>query len=259
MFRDAADGVLLQLDVQPTKGTGILRHARVDGVEDADHRRGPGAGLGQVQAAGQRIHVVGQIDLDPRVLTVDIDGHIDRDAVLGRARHRVMAAGPAGRPARQLADRVDHPAFGVVEPLRREAVQRVPADLVGQRKQLALADTGGADHGEIVAPPLFRHADAHHAHAHQILVVAVVLLDLHTREDQRALVINVLGVAHVGRRLGVAAVGLMRFGQHGEMMRALIIDHRHDQRVIRRVAAAVIGRVVQEGIALLQLRMELLD
>ncbi len=135
-------------------------------------------------------------------------------------------------------------------------MQPVPADIGRQRQKLALADAGGAHHGEVVAPPLLRHADAHLAHPHHVLDVAEVALDLHCRKDQRPFLIDVARRAHVGRRDRVAAIRLMRLGQHGEMMRAGLVEHRHQQGMVGRMRAAVVGRVVQERIAPLQLRME---
>ena len=45
----------------------------------------------------------------------------------------------------------------------------------------------------------------------------------------------------------------MALGEHGEAVDAVIVDDRHQDRMIGRVRAAVVGRIVQEGIAALQL------
>ena len=44
-------------------------------------------------------------------------------------------------------------------------------------------------------------------------------------------------------------VGLVRLGQHGEAMRPVLVDHRDQDRVVGGVRAAVVRRVVQEGVA----------
>ena len=84
---------------------------------------------------------------------------------------------------------------------------------------------------------------------------SIVGLDLDRGKDQRALGVDVLGRAHVGRRQRVAAIGLMALGEHGEAMHALVVDDRNEDAVVGRVRAAVIGRIVQEGVAAPQHRM----
>jgi hypothetical protein len=48
----------------------------------------------------------------------------------------------------------------------------------------------------------------------------------------------------------------MRLGDDGEPMRAGLINHGRQDRMIGGVRAAVIGRVVQEGVARTQIGME---
>lgn len=49
----------------------------------------------------------------------------------------------------------------------------------------------------------------------------------------------------------------MRLGEDGEAVAAIGIDHRHKDAEIRRMRAAVIGRVVEEGVAAPQVRVKL--
>ena len=85
----------------------------------------------------------------------------------------------------------------------------------------------------------------------------VVALDLDGGKDERALLVNIAGVAGVGGRHGVADVGLVGLGEDGEAVDAVVVDHRHHDGVVGGVGIAVIGRVVQEGVAAPQLRMKL--
>ena len=101
----------------------------------------------------------------------------------------------------------------------------------------------------IVAAPLLRHADAHHAHTDNVVDVAVVPQDLHGRKDQRALLVGVAGGGMVGRGDGVADAGLVRLGQHGEAMHALVVDHRDQDRQVGGVGATVIRRIVEKRVA----------
>ena len=77
----------------------------------------------------------------------------------------------------------------------------------------------------------------------------VVFLDLHRRKDERALRVDVLGGAHIGGRQRVAAIGLVALGEHREAVDAVIVDDRHQDRMIRRMRAAVIGRIVEKCVA----------
>ena len=56
----------------------------------------------------------------------------------------------------------------------------------------------------------------------------------------------------------IAAIRLMRLGHHGEAVAAIIVQHRHQDRMVGRMGTAVIGRIVQERIAALQDGVKLL-
>ena len=76
---------------------------------------------------------------------------------------------------------------------------------------------------------------------------SLVALHAHRREDQAALLVDVAREGHVGRRVGVAAVGLVRLGGGGEEVHALDEDGDQDD-VVGRVGVAEVGIVVQEGV-----------
>ena len=69
--------------------------------------------------------------------------------------------------------------------------------------------------------------------------------------------IDVARRAHVGRRQRVAAIRLMGLGQHREAMGAAIVEDRHQDRVVGGVRVAVVGRIMQEGVARLDVGVEL--
>ena len=100
--------------------------------------------------------------------------------------------------------------LGVVEPLLDELRERLRPVLRAELLQARLADPGGAEHRQVVAVPLVGHPDPAAAHADHVVDVAVVALHAHRREDQAALLVDVPRIRHVGRRLRVAAVGLVR-------------------------------------------------
>ena len=138
--------------------------------------------------------------------------------------------------------------LGVVEPLLDERAQRLAAVFRAQLLEPRLADARRTEHRQVVAVPLLGHADAAAAHADDVVDVLVVALHAHGREDQAAFLVDVARVGHVGRRLRVAAVGLMRLRGGREEMDPLP-DHRHEDHVVGRVRVAQVRVVVQEGVA----------
>ena len=149
----------------------------------------------------------------------------------------------------QRADRLDAAALRIVEPLLREVAHRVGAVLGDEGLDRAFADAGRADGGEIVAVPLLGHADAALAHADDVVDVLEVPLHLDAGEDQRPFLIDVRRLRHVGGGQAVADVGLMGLHRDGEEVLPLV-EHRHQDGVVGRVRVAEVGVVVQVGIAL---------
>ena len=222
---------------------------RIEAVEDTDEGRAPRRRLGQVEARGKVVGVVTQVDLDDAVRGAHAHPRADRDPVRGRSRQRIVCREGRGLGLWQAADRGRDPALRVVEPLLVERLERVPADLLCQRPRLTLADSRGADHREVVAVPLLGHADAHHAHADDVVDVLAVSLHLHAGEDQGALLVDVLRLGVVRRRDRVARIGLVRLADHRVAVRLRLVENRNEDDVIGGVGVAVVGGVVQERVA----------
>jgi len=221
-----------------------VQHPRHRVVDRADHRL--------VQARGHGVDVVAQVDLDPPRIGVDRHLRPHRDAVGERAHRVVRPLGLEGHP-RQLLDRRRHPPLRV-EPLGDELAHGVDPVLVDDLLQPSLADPRRAEHRQVVAVPLVRHADPPPAHADPVADVLVVALHLRGAEDQRALLVVVAREGVVARRDRVADVGLVGLGGGGEEVLALAEDRHHD-RVVARVRIRLIGIVVEVGVALAHLRV----
>ena len=151
-----------------------------------------------------------------------------------------------------------HASLGVVEPLLDELLDRLHPVLGHELLESGLADAGRADHRQVVAVPLVGHPNPAPAHADDVRDVLVIALHPHRREDQPALLVDVAREGHVGRRIGVAAVGLMRLGGGGEDVLAIDEDRNEDD-VVGRVGVAEVRIVVQERVALPDVVMQLGD
>ena len=74
--------------------------SRRQAVEDADHRAGHRAGLGEVEPERPAVDVVAQVDLDLALVRVDVDRDVDRHLLVGRrAAGRGCSTPAAGRRA----------------------------------------------------------------------------------------------------------------------------------------------------------------
>ena len=72
-----------------------------------------------------------------------------------------------------------------------QIVQAVPALLCPEGQKLAFADPGRAEQGKIVAAPLLGNADAGLADPDDVVAVAISLLDLYRREDERPFLVDI--------------------------------------------------------------------
>ena len=188
-------------------------------------------------------------------LGIYLGDHLDLDA-LGQARNRVVAGAPFQALRRKPADRLLHRALGVVEPLADERLDRLEPVPLDHLMDPPLADPGRADGRQVVAVPDLRDPDPPFAHPDDVVDVAVVLLDPDAGKDQPPLRVDILDVGDVGRRFGVAAVRLVRLGRSGEDVLAVDEDG-HQDRVVGGVGVAENRVVVEEGVALPQVRMQL--
>ncbi len=166
-----------------------------------------------------------------------------------------MARGHRDPAAWHPADRFDHALFGIVEPVFGVSLQHLPSDVRTQLKEGLLPDAHSAQGCEIVAPPLLGHADAQAAHADNVVDIPIVLLNPDRMKDQRSFLIDVAGVAHVGGRQRIAAVGLVSLGKNRQPMHALLVDDRHHGTIVGGMRIAVIGRIVKEGVAAFEMGM----
>ncbi len=120
-----------------------------------------------------------------------IDRHLgrDRDALVGHARHRIVAHLVAVGAGRQLADRGDGAALAVVHPGLDEVALIVSMPVLRhQLLQPALAGAAGADLGAVVAVPDVADADLLQPDADQVVLVLEVLLDAHAGEMHALLI-----------------------------------------------------------------------
>src|SRR5689334_6128379 len=127
----------------------------------------------------------------------------------------------------EFANRRLHSTFAVVEPLRNEPLQRVPTELSAESENLPLTDACSAQQREVVPPPLLGCPDAHLAHPDNVVSIPEVLLDLHAREDQSALLVDVPRRREVCGWLRCTVVCLMRLCEDGEAVIAVAVDHRN--------------------------------
>ena len=233
----------------------VARHVVAQAVEDRCEDVGEAAGLGLVQAAVDAVDVVAQIDRDPRGLGLHLDADAHRNAIGQDGLHRIVRALRDQRRGGQPRDRPRHALLGVIQPILHEGRDGFGAVARAKRLEAPFADPCRADQGKEVAAPLLGHADAPLAHAHDIVVDGAVPLHEHAGEDERPLLVHVAGEGVVGGGLAVADVGLVRLGAGGEHV-AAVDEHRHQDGVIGRVGVAEVGVVVEEGVALPQLRMK---
>ena len=167
-----------------------------------------------------------------------------------------MRGTPDERSARQLLDALDHSAFAVVEPLADEVPDRRQPVLLAELLEPALRDARRPQARQIVPVPLLGHADPPAAHADDVRNVLVIALNPYAREIERALFVDVARARHVRRREGIAAVRLVGFRAGREHVLPLVED-RDEDRVIGRVRVPEIRVVVEERVALRDLRVQL--
>ena len=236
----------------PAEAAGVVRHVGVEAVEDADHRAGRGA-VPRVRLSPQGT----QSGLSRRSTSitarvgVDLDVDVDRHAV-GQARERVVAAARlrAGRSA-ACGSACVHAPLGVVEPLaRRTARASRRRSLSASSVQPPLADARRADRRQVVAVPLSGTRIRAPAHADDVVDVLVVALDPHAGEDQRALLVDVARVRHVGA--SASALPQSAWCALAQAVNTVLAvdEHRHEDRVVGGVRVAEVRVVVEEGVAL---------
>lgn len=131
-----------------------------------------------------------------------------------------------------------------------EVLDLLVAVLRAERREPLLADARRADAGEVVAVPHLRHAVVHLRDLDDVGDVLVVALDLDARPVDGALLEHVARRRRVRARDGVADVRLVAF-RDGEEHELAVVEDRRDVRVVRMVRIAMVRRIVEEEIALL--------
>ena len=201
------------------------RHA----VEDADHRRRaarrPRVRLtphGRQSGLSRRSTSIGAaLGIDRRPSTLIAMPSL---AMPGNGIVACWYARPRPAGIRRIA--VDHAAARCSRTIAaRRRASGVPAELLAERQRVSRSPIRAAPSiAEVVAPPLLGHADAHLAHPDDVVDVSVVLLDLDARERSARPPHRRRAPCPVGRRQRVAAVRLVRLGEHGEAMHAVIVE-----------------------------------
>src|SRR4029079_5153221 len=83
-LRDTDDATLTQMHRDPAEATGVVRHSRIERIEDPGDDVVDRAGLGFVETGGHTIDIVTQVDFHLPFLAVDADFDLDRYAVGNR-------------------------------------------------------------------------------------------------------------------------------------------------------------------------------
>ena len=185
---------------------------------------------------------------------VDVDGGLQMEAVW-EAREGVHGGFGLDAAGGKALDLRDGHALGVVHPFADEGLDGFEAVLRAQLFEPLLADPGAGEHAEVVAVPDLGCADALAAHADDVADILIVLLDLDAGEDEGAFRVDVDGVGHVGGGEGVPDIGLVRFDAGREDVLAFVEDG-DDDGVVGGMGVAEVGVVVEEGVALLEVGVE---
>ncbi len=116
---------------------------------------------------------------------------------------------------------------------------------------------GGAEHRREVAAEVARVADVQRDHVEHVVAQPSGLVELH-RRDAQALLVDFRRHRIVGAVRRAADVALVR-AHDGPEQPLAAIEHRHERRHVRQMAAAVIGIVHQDHVARLHVADAFLD
>ena len=238
------DRRLLHPDVQRLQAAGIERDIDpAEAAEDVEHRS-HAHGRRRVEIA---VHLAGRArEVEHRPARVLVDGDIHRNppALVGLD---LEAAGPerVQHPAHALLGIVAHMAHigldGIQPEMRHHLVQLLHALLVG-------GDLG-AEVGEVLGRVARRVARPLQHRQHLLLQEAPAAHRPHIVE-QHALLLDMAAVGRHGARRDAADIGMVSAARDIEPDRAAIgREDRRDERHVRQVRAAVIGRVQHEHVA----------
>ena len=156
---------------------------------------------------------------------------------------------------RQLGNGVGCQPLAVALPFLDEALHGFEPELAAEVLDALLAHAGGGQHGQVVAVPDLGDADALLAHADDVADILIASLDANAGEDEGALLVDVDRLGGVGGGDGVAAVGLVRLHAGGEDVCAFE-ENGHQDGVVGGVGVSEVGVVVEEGVALLEVGVQ---
>ena len=111
---------------------------------------------------------------------------------------------------------------------------------------------GRPNQGGITAPPLFGHPYPQFAHPQKIIDLLVIALNTYRWKQKGPFFIDVTRRGIIGRRHRTSNIRLMSLGEHREAVPAALIDDRDEERMVRWMAAPMVGRIVQKGVATLE-------
>ena len=243
-----ADGfALAKARIDAAEGAGAARNIGAEDVEGADAATGEDRGLCHVDAEGQVVDVVAQIDADARGLGVDFEGGRDRDTVGIVAELRIVGHCPGEAARGQAADGVDRHALGIVLVFVEEGLDQLGAVFLAQFRDAALARPHRGQAGEVVAVELLGRANVGAADVEDVALVGVAALDPDAGQHQ-PLLVNVAGEGAVGGRRGKADVAQVRAadGVEGETPGD---EDRGAEGEVGAVGVAEIAAVVGEAVA----------
>jgi len=252
--RNAHDAVLAQQHIDPPKTASVWRNIRFQVLEHTLKAVGGRAGLSKIKPRINAVRVIPQVHRDHGLIGVDIDLHRDLKTLRQKRLHRIVAAAIFQVAPRQFGNSAGRPSLGIIKPVTDKVAHPCDTVFFDQFLQSALANSCCTNLREVVPIPLFGNTNTSFAHSNNVFIVRIIPLHQHTRENQRALGINILGLGRIGGRNTVATIRLMPFDGHIEKM-LLTNKDWDDDGPVRRVGIAVIRVVVKIGVALAEIRV----
>ena len=225
---------------------------RIDERDEAIAARAANDGRADVRGALGLVGAAGEVEGDPVALLLDDDvnahGLLEVDAVVVDEAFGLVA------PVVPFGDGRAHALFGKLQQLVEGGERLDLAELGQQFAKAPFAEARGAELAADVAEHEFGRARVRRDDALDLDVALVAALIAHGRQMQ-ALVEDLLRLARARARHRAADVALVRDGA-AEADEFARMEHRRDDAHVGRVrAAAMIGMVDEEGVALLDVAL----
>ena len=233
-----------------------MRHGiEEDHPRDEGHGRAGGALEGHVVAGRHLVAGAGQVVGD----LVAGDDHLDLDRQLAAAVHPVVVEVAHGRlvfAVRNFGDLAPQHLFGIVHPVPAGVFDGAEPVALDQVEIAPLGELAGGDHRLHVAFVGRGRAHVLQDVPPQALLAHALLGELHRPVDV-AFGVDVHGV-DVEPRMGAADVQQVGRGA-GEAHQLVPVVDRHDDGAVGRMGGAVIGVVVEDDVAFVDVAVEQLD